>query len=329
MLKDIKWGIIGVGNVCEVKSAPALNLIEQSKLVAVMRRNGQKARDFAQRHGVPKWYDDADALINDPNVDAIYIATPPDAHAFYTLKAAKAHKPVYVEKPMARTYAECLTMINACEKANIPLFTAYYRRALPHFLAIKNLLNEGVIGDIRYVNITLNKTLPLDIIPKNADYTDWRVVPDIAGGGYFFDLAAHQLDMMDFLFGEIEKAHGFAQNQAHLYPAEDIVVGNFQFKNGILGTGNWCFTTSNVSDEDKTTIIGSKGQIMFSFFTHNSVTVEIDGKTPEITHFQMPKHIQQPLIQTIIHELLGKGVCPSTGVSGARTNRIMGLIVGK
>ena len=329
MSKQIRWGIIGVGNVCEVKSAPALNLIEGSRLVAVMRRNADKARDFAERHGVPTWYADADALINDPNVNAIYIATPPDSHAFYTLKAAKAGKPVYVEKPMARTHEECLLMINACQSADVPLFTAYYRRSLPNFVAVKNLLNLGVIGDVRCVNITLNKTLEVAIIPKNTDYTDWRIVPEIAGGGYFFDLAAHQLDMMDFLFGEMENAQGFSQNQAKMYPAEDIVVGSFQFKNGILGTGNWCFTASNVAEEDKTTIVGSKGRISFPFFGNNSVTIEIDGKWPQTTVFKMPKHIQQPLIQTIVDELLGKGRAASTGVSGARTNKIMSLLMGK
>jgi predicted dehydrogenase len=329
MLKEINWGIIGVGNVCEVKSAPALNLVEGSKLVAVMRRNGEKAQDFAQRHGVPKWYADADALINDPDINAIYIATPPDTHAYYALKAAKAKKPVYVEKPMARTYKECLTMIKACEKANVPLFTAYYRRELPNFLKIKELLNQGVIGDVRYVNITLNKPIQLDMIPRNADYTDWRVVPDIAGGGYFFDLAAHQLDIMDFLFGEIQDARGFKNNQAHLYVAEDIVVGSFTFKNGIMGTGNWCFTSSNVADIDRTTIVGSKGQISFPTFGDNSVTLEIDGKEKETMSFTMPKHIQQPLIQTIVDDLLGKGTCVSTGVSAARANKIMGLLTKK
>ena len=107
--KEIAWGIIGVGDVCEIKSGPAFNSIEGSKLVAVMRRNAALAQDYAQRHSVPKWYDDADALINDPEINAIYIATPPDTHQFYTLKAAKAHKIVYVEKPMARNYKECLS----------------------------------------------------------------------------------------------------------------------------------------------------------------------------------------------------------------------------
>lgn len=325
----IRWGIIGVGDVCEVKSAPAMNLIEGSKLVAVMRRDAQKAKDYAQRHGVPKWYDDADALINDPSVNAVYIATPPDAHAFYTLKAAKAGKPVYVEKPMARTYEECLAMIKACEEAQVPLFTAYYRRLLPNFLKIKSLLDEGAIGDVRYVHILLNKTMQPDILAKIVTNNNWRIQPDIAGGGYFFDLAAHQLDMMDYLLGPIQSAHGYTGNQAGLYAAEDIVMGSFSFENGILGTGNWCFTTSDVSDREETIIVGSKGQMRFPFFGDNSVTLELDGKAKEVFQFDMPKHIQQPLIQTVVDALLGKGECPSTGISGARTNWVMGLLTGK
>jgi predicted dehydrogenase len=329
MLKEIRWGIIGVGDVCEVKSAPALNLIKGSKLVAVMRRDADKAKDYALRHGVPTWYTDADALINDPSVNAIYIATPPATHAFYTLKAANAGKPVYVEKPMARTHDECLTMIKACETAQIHLFTAYYRRLLPNILKVKSLLESGIIGDVRYVHILLNKTIEPDILAKIVTADNWRVQPDIAGGGYFFDLAAHQLDIMDYLFGPIQAAHGFSTNQAGLYAAEDIVVGAFSFANGIVGTGNWCFTTAKVADKEVTTIVGSKGQISFPFFGDNSVTLEIDGKNKEVMSFDMPKHIQQPLIQTIVDELLGKGHCPSTGVSGARTNWVMGLLTGK
>src|SRR5690554_2520017 len=135
IIKDstVKWGVIGVGIVCEVKSAPAMQLVKGSELVAVMRRDGEKAKDFALRHGVSKWYQDAEELINDPEVNAIYIATPPHAHAEMTRKAALAGKPVYVEKPMARTYQECQEMINCCNEAKVPLFVAYYRRALPNF----------------------------------------------------------------------------------------------------------------------------------------------------------------------------------------------------
>jgi len=326
LLTEVRWGVIGVGDVCEVKSAPAMNLIKGSRLVAVMRRDGAKAKDYAERHNVPKWYDNAAQLIDDPEVNAIYIATPPNLHELYTLKAAKAGKPVYVEKPMARTYSECLSMIKACEDGNVPLFTAFYRRQLPNFLKVKSLLQEGVIGDIRYVHVLLNKTLQPDIVGASGSKTNWRTTPDIAGGGYFFDLGSHQLDMLDFLFGPIQKASGFASNQAHIYPAEDIVTGSFHFTNGIIGQGNWCFSTSKISDKEVTTIVGSKGQISFPFFGDHSVTVEVEGREKEVLTFDIPKHIQQPLIQTIVDELLGKGICVSSGTSGARTNKIMELL---
>ncbi len=325
-LTEVRWGVIGVGDVCEVKSAPAMNLINGSKLVAVMRRDGVKAKDYAMRHGVPKWYDNADQLIGDLEVNAIYIATPPNSHEMYTILAANSGKPVYVEKPMARTHIECLSMIKACETANVPLFTAFYRRQLPNFLKMKSLLQEGVIGDARYVNVLLNKTLQPDIVGTSGSSTNWRTTPEIAGGGYFFDLASHQLDMLDFLFGPIQTASGFASNQAQIYSSEDIVAGSFHFNNGIMGQGTWCFTTSKISDIDVTTIVGSKGQISFPFFGDHSVTVEIEGREKEVLTFDMPKHIQQPLIATIVDELLGRGKCVSTGISGARTSKVMDLL---
>lgn len=325
-LTEVRWGIIGAGDVCEVKSGPAMNKIKNSKLVAVMRRNGAKAKDYAERHNVPKWYDDADKLINDPDINAIYIATPPGSHEVYTLKSAKAGKPVYVEKPMARTYTECISMVAACERAHVPLFTAYYRRSLPNFLKIQSILKDGIIGDVRYVNILLNKTLQPDIVWASANDDNWRIVPEISGGGYFYDLASHQLDMMDFLFGPIQNPQGIAKSQAKLYPAEDIVMGTFHFDNGIVGSGTWCFTTSKVSDKEVTTVVGSKGQLSFSFFGDHSVTLEVDGKEKEVMKFDIPVNIQQPLIQTIVDELLGQGKCPSTGVSGARTNRVMEIL---
>jgi predicted dehydrogenase len=322
-LNEVRWGIIGAGDVCEVKSGPAFNLVNNSRLIAVMRRNPQKAADYATRHQVSRWYDDADQLINDPEIDAVYIATPPDSHLKYTLKVAEAGKPVYVEKPMARTHQECLTMVDACKKANVPLFVAYYRRRLPNFLKIKELVQDGEIGDIRLVDIKLYKTLRPDIVGTSGQKDNWRIFPEIAGGGYFYDLASHQLDFLDYLFGPIKEAQGYANNQAGLYPAEDIVTGSFLFKNGVIGQGTWCFTTSDTSDMEKTTIIGSKGQISFSYFGDGSVTVVIEGKGKEVLPFVLPRHIQLPLINTIVGELLGIDTCPSTGTSGATTNWVI------
>jgi len=325
-MEQVRWGIIGCGNVTEVKSGPALSKVPGSDLVAVMRRNGEKARDYALRHRVPRWYDDADKLIHDPEVNAVYIATPPSSHAEYTLKAAAAGKPVYVEKPMARTYAECQQMIRACEQVGVPLYVAYYRRCLPLFLKVQALLESGVIGEVRFVSIRLSMPpLKEDFDRENLP---WRVLPDIAGGGYFFDLGSHQLDFLDYIFGPVVDVHGRAANQAGLYPAEDIVCAEFTFESGVLGSGVWCFTVSEKDRLDCTEIVGSQGKIVYATFDPVPLRLETSGGVQEYT-FEAPAHVQQPLIQTVVDALRGVGACPSTGVTAARTSWVMDKIVGR
>lgn len=322
----VRWGVLGVGDVCEVKSAPAMKLIDDSELVAVMRRNGAKAKDYAHRHQVSKWYDRAEDLINDPDVNAIYIATPPDAHEQLTIKAAKAGKPVYVEKPMARSYAECNRMIAACQEANVPLYVAYYRRSLPHFLKLRELIHTGAIGEIRLIKIELYKTddSKNTTSDKGSIPVNWRVDPEISGGGYFFDLAAHQLDYLDFVFGPIVSAVGYAGNQGQLYTAADIITSTFTFENGIQGIGSWCFTADKVSEKDKLTIIGTEGELSLSFFGDAEIILKkSDIEEKKKFKFDLPKHIQQPLIKTVVDDLLGRKTSPSTGLSAARTNWVM------
>ena len=322
---EVRWGILGVGDVCEVKSAPAMNIVNGSRLVAVMRRNEKLAEDYAVRHGVPKWYGDADALINDPDINAVYIATPPDAHKDLTLRVAAAGKPVYVEKPMARSYEECLAMIAACHEADVPLNVAYYRRALPQFVKIRELIESGAIGDVRYARLELNQQLPS---PENLA-GNWRVDPDIAGGGLFYDLASHQLDLLDWLLGPIEAARGFTDNQAGQYAAEDIVSAAFRFASGVQGSGNWCFSVSPVSEKDETTIVGSKGQIRFETFGTGRFELSTDANGNQTFDFELPGHIQQNLIEAVVDALLGRGTSPSTGDTAARTNRVFDEIFGR
>lgn len=325
-MDDIKWGIIGCGDVTEVKSGPAFSKIPGSSLIAVMRRDGEKAKDYAERHHVSKWYSDAQQLIDDPDVNAVYVATPPDTHAKFAIAAVMAGKPVYVEKPMARNYQECKAILDAAEKFNVPVFTAFYRRRLPSFMKVKELADNGSIGKIRLVNIQLYQA------PQPGDYNNdalpWRVIPEKAGGGYFVDLAAHQLDFLDYVFGEITEIKAFRTNQAGLYPAEDLITASFLFKNGIAGSGSWCFTTSEQADTDVIEIIGEKGKIIFHTFGNTEVEL-ITSSGKEVYSFDNPAHIQQPLIETVVNAITGKGECPSTGVSGSRTSWVMDKMLGK
>jgi predicted dehydrogenase len=323
-MKEVCWGIIGCGNVTEVKSGPALQKAESSRLVAVMRRNQDKAADYARRHSVPKWYSSAPDLINDPDVNAVYIATPPDSHKQYTLAVAAAGKPVYVEKPMARSYNECREMIKACDAAGTPLFTAFYRRSLPRFNKVKELIDTGTIGDIRLISVVLYQPPQRQDFQKNQ--LPWRVLPETAGGGYFVDLAAHTLDILDYFCGPIVSAKGLAENQFGLYPAEDIVSAVFRFKSGILGSGVWCFNTG--MEKDLVEIVGSKAKVRFSTFKNNPIEL-VTGNDTQKWEIENPPHIQQPHVQSIVNALTGRGQCPSDGVSGARTSQVIDWILGE
>ncbi|MDB5264015.1 MAG: oxidoreductase [Adhaeribacter sp.] len=324
-MQEIRWGIIGCGDVTEKKSGPAFSKVPQSKLVAVMRRDAAKAADYARRHHVPRWYANADDLINDPEVDAVYIATPPGSHLEYTLKVAAAGKPVYVEKPMALDNNQCRQMIEACAQARVPLYVAYYRRSQPIFRKVKELVTSGAVGEVRLVNIRLYHPPKPDLDPNDLP---WRVQPEISGGGLFFDLASHQLDLLDYIFGPITEVQGLKANQAGLYPAEDIVAANFAFASGVQGSGLWCFTVAENARTDSTEIIGSTGRIIFSTFDSDIITLENAAGKQEM-QLPYPEHVQQPFIQEMVAELLGHGTCPSTGVSAARTALVMDKIVGR
>lgn len=321
---EIRWGMIGCGNVTEMKSGPAFNKIEGSHLVAVTSRTPARAEDYARRHQIPRWYSRPDDLIQDPEINAVYIATPPDSHRYYTLKVAEAGKAVYVEKPMARHRQECEQMIEACRKAGVPLFVAYYRRCLPKFLKVKELLDSKMIGEVRAVTITLLLRPRAEDLNKEA--LPWRVIPEIAGGGYFVDLASHQLDLLDYLLGPIAEASGHKANQAGLYPAEDAVSARFRFYNGILGNGLWCFTVSKSNQMDRMEIIGHSGTISFSCFDPSAVRMVSDQGQQEFI-LPWPEHVQQPFIQTVVDALRGQGECPSTGESAIRTTAVMDAIL--
>jgi predicted dehydrogenase len=319
-MKTIRWGIIGCGDVTEVKSGPGFQKADNSSLVAVMRRNSELAEDYARRHGVPKWYGDAEDLVRDPEVDAVYVATPPYAHKEYTLLCAEIGKPVYVEKPMAMNFEQCQEMIEACRSAGVPLFVAYYRRALPRFLRIKELLEDGAIGEVRAVTVRLYQHVP-PLAPENLH---WHYTPEIGGGGRFVDMGCHTLDFLDYVLGPIRQVSGFAANQGGHYPAEDIVTGSFVFESGVHGVGAWCFTSFHEFDE--TELVGTQGKITFPSFNTQPVVLTTDAG---VTRFAIddPPHVHQPLTQTVVDELNGLGTCPSTEESGARTTWVMDQIL--
>ncbi|MBK8947160.1 MAG: Gfo/Idh/MocA family oxidoreductase [Ignavibacteriae bacterium] len=323
-MKKIKWGIIGVGDVTEIKSGPAFNKVDNSEIVIVMRRNLEKAKDYAERHLIPNYTNDSEDIFNNQEINAVYIATPPSSHAEYAIRAANAKKNIYVEKPMATTYEECIKMIEAAKQNNVKLFVAYYRRELEYFNKIKNLIDENKIGKIKFVDIKL--LLPTNDSDFDRNKLSWRVKKEIAGGGYFYDLASHQFDLLDYFFGPIKTAKGVFTNQQNLYDVEDIVSASYLFESNIIGSGTWCFTMPQTERIDQTEIIGTEGKIVFSFFNPKPIEQYKNGKI-EFFEIKYPHHVQQNLINKVVEDILGKGVCVSTGISAARTNKILASII--
>lgn len=317
----IRWGIVGCGDVTEVKSGPGFQKAEGSELGAVMRRTASLAEDYARRHEVPKWYDEAEMLIDDPQIDAVYVATPPSSHEPYALKVCEAGKPVYVEKPMARNSTECENMLRAFREADVKLFVAYYRRALPRFLKAKELVENGALGQI--TSVTYRYAWPHH---RTADPTDleWRLQADVSGGGLFMDLGSHNLDILDFLLGPLTEVTGVAANLASPYEVEDAVAMSFMIGSGVPGSASWNFASA--AGEDLIEVVGTEGRLLLSTFRDEPVRLEKNGGV-ESFDLPNPPHVHQPLIQTIVDELSGKGKCPSTGESALRTALVMDQVI--
>ena len=326
-MKQINWGFIGCGEVTEKKSGPAFAEVEGSSIEAVMSRNANKAQLYAERHYISKWYTDAQELINDPRVNAVYIATPPSSHATFAIMAMKAGKPVYIEKPLAASYEDCARINRISNETGIDCFVAYYRRYLPYFKKVKQIIQSGTIGKV--TNVQLRFSVP----PRELDYNSsstkpWRLQPDIAGGGYFYDLASHQLDTLQELFGIITRAHGYCANVGHLYKAEDTISACFMFENGLPGSASWCFVGHKSAREDCIDVIGEKGMMSFSVFDYKPIRVITSEGTRSVI-VPNPPYVQLPIIKSVIEDLQGIGTCESTSISATPVNWVMDRILGK
>ena len=320
-IKTIRWGIIGCGDVTEVKSGPPYQNTEGFELAAVMRRNSEKAEDYARRHGVSKWYSDADRLIQDEEVDAVYIATPPDSHKEYALKTAAAGKPCCIEKPMAPSYAECLEIHKAFKEKKLPLFVAYYRRTLPRFLKIKEWLQAEEVGTLRHIRWFLSK--PPNDIDRSGGY-NWRTDAKVAPGGYFDDLASHGLDLFAYYLGNFKEINGIAVNQQGLYTAKDAITASWMHESGVTGDAGWNFG----SDErlDTVEIIGSRGKISFSVFEDAEIVLK-NTKGEERIFIEHPKHVQQFHVEALRNDLANGIPHPSTGSTALHTSWVMDSIL--
>jgi 1,5-anhydro-D-fructose reductase (1,5-anhydro-D-mannitol-forming) len=318
-MTTVRWGMIGCGSVTELKSGPAFYKAPGSALVAVMGRREDAVRDYATRHGIARFYTDAQALIDDPEVDAVYIATPPDSHLEYSLMVAAAGKHCCVEKPMSLNAEQSALMQRTFERAELHLFVSYYRRSLPRFEQVRSWLQEGRIGELRHLTWTLCKpATQADTNPAN-----WRTDPAIAGGGYFADLASHGFDLFQYLAGDIVEVSGFTARQAGRYAAEDAVTACWTFASGALGMGCWNFVADR--REDRVELIGSHGRITFSVFEDQPLRLE--GESDEVLEVPCHAHIQWHHVLAMNAHIRGEAKHPSLAIEALKTDRILDKVL--
>lgn len=317
-MDSVRFGIIGCGSVTEVKSGPAFQKVPGSSLEMVMRRDADKLKDYAARHQVPRYSTDYLDILRDPDINAVYVATPPDTHAFYTMEAARYGKAVYVEKPMARTVAECEAMVRACRDARVPLFVAYYRRGQPKFLKAKELLTLGMLGQPRSFTY-LYACPPPDVDPDRP----WLLEKEKAGGGLLYDVGSHMIDIILYLMGDPVEVVGRSANLSGKHATDDMSSALFRFSCGAQGVMQLSFSAAQKADQ--LLILGSRASMSLSVMSNDPIRVEQDGKITCFEFEHLP-HVQQPYIEKVVRSLQGRESLDASGKDGLMTQEILEAI---
>lgn len=321
-MEQIKWGLIGCGKVVENKSGPAFNTANNSLIYAVMRRKLTKAKESAEKLGAEKYYDNIDDLLADDEINAVYIATPPGLHLEQAIKCCKAKKPTYIEKPFARNYKEALQITKMFEDAGVPLYVAHYRRALPKFIKIKEILQSGKIGTLCEADFRLNRKYNYEEI-----HNTWLYNTELSGGGKFYDIAPHSIDIMVYLLGKFTQINGIATNNNKEYSVEDMVVMSFKTDRGIVGTAN--FNSLALDKKDHMIIYGTKGKIEFSMHGNDSIIITTDSGEEKI-ELNNPKIIQENMVENVVNSLLtGEHLNICLAKEALETYRIMDIVLEK
>jgi predicted dehydrogenase len=300
----INWGIIGGGSVVQHKSGAGFNIKNKSRVVAVLRRNLTDALHTAARFGASKGYTDLETFLGDSEIDAVYIATPPGLHYQQALSCLNANKIVYVEKPFTITAAEAEDLVEKFNRESIPLFVAHYRRALPKFLKARELIQTklGVLQEFDF-RITRN-------IERDLDHP-WLFDEKLSGGGKFFDIAPHYIDLLIYFFGEVRSTQALVRHIASPNHGEDIVKILFNFKSGLIGSASFNFVSSHPGD--KLSVYGKTGELHFSLSGEDELHWQGLGAETKTFNLPSPDCVQAPMILEVVNYLLGGTANPYFG----------------
>ncbi len=326
-MKYIKWGIICHEETSEVEKVRTFGEIEGSSIVAIMSNQEKHAEDMASRLNAGKWYSDAQELIEDEEVNAIYIASSPSTHATYSIMSMKAGKPVFVNSPLAADYDDCIRINRISTETGIPCYVAYYHRNLPCVQKVREIIAKGLIGDV--VNVRLIYSCQQQNLPQTHGNSFLLSAPHAAGHyDYFYKLASHQLDLLQHVFGIIIEANGIISDNIALTEQNMSVNACYKFENGLTGNASWCLSGHSLTPEDEIMVIGNKGQLTFPVF--RNVPIELVTSEGTVSFpTDNPSDMRLPLIKNVIEDLQGFNVCLSTSVSATPVNWVLDRILAK
>lgn len=244
--KSIRWGILSTANIGRAAVIPAIQASRNGQVIAVASRDVQKGADFAARMGIARSYGSYEALLDDPEIDAVYIPLPNSLHCDWTVKAAQAGKHILCEKPLALIVTQCLEMDAAAREHGVLLMEAFMYSFHPRTEKVIELVRAGAIGPLRMIqsSFTFRVTRP-DNIRLQADL----------GGGSLMDVGSYCVNICRTLAGE-EPVE--VQAVAHWTNSgvDDQMMGSLRFASGLLAQFDCALTLSR---REQYSVIGVNG----------------------------------------------------------------------
>lgn len=313
---QIRWGIVGCGDIVRKRVADAIQRQPDSQLLAACRRDQEKLNAFCQSRQIPRVYSDAYDLINDPDIDAVYLATPVSLHCEHAIAAARQGKHVLVEKPMAMSNIQCEAMVEAARKRNIKLGVAYYRRCYPSIARITALLETGQLGRPFAASAVVSNGFGR----SPASSQGWRGDPNIAGGGALMDIGSHRIDLFVKLFGDVESVRSCCDRLDATYGTENSSSVICKFTNGVQATLQCFFGPQPSLDQFR--VVGFNGHIDIENLNADQMTITTAAGRCVESHAP-DANLHAPLIQDFVEAMRDDRRPICDGSEGMITNQII------
>lgn len=316
---DIRWLLVGTGDIASKRVGPALNAVEGSRVVGVVSHDAQRAKAFAPQLGAHEAYGDLSEALKQTQANSVYVATAVNLHADQVIAAARAGKHVLVEKPLALDGPQALAAANAARSADVIGGCAYYRRFSARYEQAKGMIDRGELGKILLVRMACYSNYN----PAVDDPKHWRVVKRLSGGGVLADVGSHMIDVLIGLLGVPVSVSAKVDNLVHGYDVEDTASVLMTMKNGAQVTGSFSWATKAWDHELE--IIGSEAKLCWSPFDSGKVIWSAGRETRELD-LPAAANVHLPLVEDFVAAIRESRPPRVTLEEGAKTNQVLDLI---